>query len=193
MFPGQTFNEPAPLPWWTLSPSPWTLLFWGLLAAWTAHHLVKSGLLRTRRLKWFAAVSESVFFIGFFVLQFDAFWIVCSALKWGPLYPWSETFQLILCLGRDAAGLLFCSLFIFEYFKDRRVRPNVITLFGYETTLGFIVIWFILAESPAYTDWTFALRYGFPVHVAIVSFTLSHVLGRALWSVIYFSVWDHQK
>jgi len=148
---------------------------------------------RFRRWSKLLALTDAVCFIGFFVFQLDAFWIICSGLKWGPMFPWSETFQLIMCLGRDLVGAGFCFMFIFEYFKDRRIWPNVITLFGYVVTLSFIAIWFILAESPAYTDWTFALRYGFPPSVAIVSFTLSHVLGRALWCIIYFSVFDRGR
>jgi len=174
------------VPWFALSPSPFSIIFYLILTIWGAKQLLK----RTEYKRWkrLNAFTDSLFILGFIVLLGDLTWVIFCGLRFGWAYP-SSVLQVLFSGGRDVAGITFCFLLIGSHFK------NGILTFGNKTwwlliwNALFIFVWFLLAPSPAWTDWTFAIRHGFPLETVLTSFFISHVIGKLLVATTYYTVW----
>lgn len=168
------------LPWWTLSPSPFTILFYLLLIGYTMRQLKCRTL--TKRF------TDSFFLVGFTILFLDSFWILACLLRFGALYP-NSLIQLLAALGRNITGLIFCYLFIGPYFKTI-FKPNKKTLIMFLVDLCFLSSWFLLAPSPAYTDWTYAIKKSYNFSIIITSFFISHILGKTIAGTFFWTLWN---
>jgi len=171
------------LPWWTLSPSPWTIAVYTILALYAARKLYRVYGHNYKRLKRLAAFTDATFMLGFVVLTLDTFWLACSGLRFGWTYP-SSVLQLLACLFRNFGIVALCYIFVKDYLVDRATSK---TFYLFAVNMVFMVIWFVLAPSPAYTDWTFALRNGYSLATVVLSFFISHVLGKTLLSLTYIT------
>lgn len=173
------------LPWFAFSPSPWTLIFWAILTFWL-YRKIQHKKKADRFIQKLSLWIDGLFIVGFFVLVSDSVWVMGSLNRWGPLFPWGDSFQMILCLFRNAAGLIFLYLLTNQYFKEKFVRISKKFLLGLALNALFMGVWFYLAPSPAFTDWTFAIRYDYDLSVIVFSFFLSHVVGRIIWFLMFY-------
>ncbi|MHA1829067.1 MAG: hypothetical protein ACTSX6_10530 [Candidatus Heimdallarchaeaceae archaeon] len=148
------------IPWYAQSPSPFSIA-WYCLYGYVAH---RNGF------SW----RDSVWLVGFVVLSGDLIWVAASGLRFGWFYPDSVP-QLILCAARDFAGMLFCLIML-----KTPIKFNDLTVLGYITNIVFMLIWFLLAPSPAYTDWTYAIKHNYPLPTIITAFIFSHIIGRII-------------
>ena len=121
--------------------------------------------------------------LGFVVVLLDAVWVVVCGLRFGPMYPDSVP-QLLACLFRDISIVALCYIFVKDYLQQ---RAQFRTLIYFVACIVFMAVWFTLAPSPAYTDWTFALRNGYPVETVVTSFLISHVVGKTLTGLMFLS------
>lgn len=176
----------AALPWFAFSPSPFTVAYWLLLAGWAATFKLKY--IPYKRFTRLAKLTDGLFIVGLVVLSNDIVWVVGSLLKWGGLYP-ESVFQLYLCIGRNIAGVVLCVLAVWPYLKIRLIRFTFITAALYLVNVAFMTVWFWLAPSPAFTDWTFAIRHNYSFNVVFSGFLVSHILGKTLTALIYLSLW----
>ena len=174
------------VPWYALSPSPFTIIFWLILVFWGAKQLLK----RTeyRRWKLLNAFTDSVFILGFIVLLGDLTWVVFCGLRFGWTYP-DSVLQLVFSGGRNVAGIMFCFLLIGSHFKNGVLTFSSKTGGLLIVNGFFIFVWFLLAPSPAFTDWTFAIRHGFPLETVLTSFFISHVVGKSLLTIVFVTIW----
>jgi hypothetical protein len=172
------------LPWYVKSPSPWTLIIWGVLAVWGATVLLKR--VNYRRLPWLFALTDSIFVLVFYVLISDLLWVVACGLRFAWFFPFfPDVWGLILAGARDVAGLVFVWLIIQGLLIQGVVRFNRLTwwtLFFYGL---FLVAWFSLAPDMSFVDWNYAIKYGYPAARVVQDFLISHVLGRIFLVVAF--------
>lgn len=173
------------LAWWMLSPSPFSILFYLLLTFYGMRKLMAK--VQYKR-KVLGSFTDGLFLVGFIVLITDTIWVVMSGLRFGSLYPRSVP-QLVLSAGRNLVGLLLCYLLVGGYFKQGVCKLTKHTAQLILVNTVFIVVWFLLAPSPAYTDWTFAIRHDYPLLTVLSSFLISHIIGKTLVAATYLTIW----
>ena len=175
------------VPWWALSPSPVSILFYLLLAFYAMKRLLQV----KHYPKWTYVVTftDALLLVGFVVLLLDACWVLVCAIRFLPEYPGSF-FQLAFSFCRDIAGVVFCYLLTSSLFKHRIFTIRQQTPILFVLNLLFLIVWFWAAPSPAYTDWTFAIRNDYGWDVVAASFVMSHVLGKSLVATIFLSCWE---
>lgn len=174
------------IPWWALSPSPFTLAFWLVLTAYGMKQLLRK--VEYKRWRYYHAFGEASSTVGFIVLLLDLCWVVVCALRFGSMFP-NSMMQLALAGLRDLVGVIFCYLLIGNYFKTNVLHFKTSTILLVLVNWLFLAVWFIFAPSPAYTDWTFAIKHGYSVGVVALSFLVSHVVGKSLVASIYYALW----
>jgi len=175
------------VPWYAKSPSPFTFAWWLVFAVWLTFKIKKRIVYR----KWqtLNAFTDALFVVGLVTLIADFMWVAACLLRFGMEYPfYPDVFQLLLCLARDAVGAVFCFLLVKHLFDNGFLRFDGHFVLAAITNASFLALWFLAADSPAWTDWTYALRYDFPLEVVVRSFVLSHVIGRIFLFVMLYSL-----
>jgi hypothetical protein len=147
------------LEWWQSSPSPFSI-FWYCFYGFLAH---RSGL------SW----KDSAWLTGFTVLSTDALWVLFSLARWGWFVDSASILQAGLAFARDLAGL-----FMFYILVGSKLHWNGQVKKWYFLNAVFFLVWFVLAPSIAWTDWTHAITQGYSMLTIVGSFLLSHVVGR---------------
>lgn len=167
------------LPWFMYSPSPVSFLQYAILAWIFWGYFLKN--VEYKKHSRIMAAIDGLFLVAFFVVLTDSFWCIHCITTWLPLYPGS-ILQIYSSLGRDLAAAALFGLMIFDQFKSGILQLS-------KTVIGWLLLcfvsqwlWFSLAPSPAFTDYTFAWRHGYPLEVILLSFFISHFLMRIpLW------------
>ena len=143
-----------------------------------------------KRWKHLNAFADTFFILGFTVLIGDLMWVTGSGLRFAWYYPfYPDVWQVILCALRDAVGIAFCFILIRPFFKQNLIhigKSTVIALCGFA---AFLMVSFLTCTTPADSDWTFAIRYGFPIETILVSFVGRYLLGKVFGAWIYLSIW----
>lgn len=174
------------VPWFALSPSPFSIIFYFILIFYGIRKLLKTN--KYRRWKYVNAFAEAFFILGLIVLIGDCLWIVACGLRFGTLFPDSLP-QLGYSFARNIAGLALCFLLVGNDFKRGLLSFKPSTYLMFYVNCIFLLAWFGLSSSPAYTDWTFAIRYDYPFATVLLSFLVSHVIGKGLVASIYYTIW----
>jgi hypothetical protein len=139
------------VPFWALSPSPFSLFFYCLLIV-VAYRKLKP-YVRAKRWRVLVGLTDCLFVVGFAVLLCDTLWILASGLRFGVAFP-ESVLQLVFCFFRDVAALIFCSLLIYSYFQRKILKVDWRVCAWVIVDVLFLAVWFLSASSPAYTDWT---------------------------------------
>lgn len=167
------------VPWYMLSPSPITIIQY-ILLAWIAYRFFIKNVTYKRASK-LMALCDSAFIVAFFVVITDAVWCACCALKWTPLYP-QDTWQITSSFLRDIAGSILFYLFIGNYFKHGILTFSRLTKISLVVNVVMSALWFALAPSIGYTDYTQAWKLGYSTSFIISDLFFSHILMRIpLW------------
>lgn len=174
----------AELPWFCLSPNPISLIQYAILSWLVSRQLLKISTYQTLKYPRILSLVDGFFAAAFFIVLGDSFWAGFCALKWVPLFP-QDLNQILFSFLRDVAA---CFLFFF-------IMPIRVMNSGWKVKTGILImfvpqgLWFLLAPSPAFTDYTFAWRHGFSANIIIGDLILSHFLMRLpLWFTIISSV-----
>lgn len=176
------------LPWWAFSPSPFSFLFYFLLSTYAYVKLRRYTAPNTLRRK-IGLYTDTIFLVGTVVLFLDGWWIITCSLRFLPIFPGS-TQQLLYSGLRDFVVVIFCLMFVGHYFWIEgfvQIKRKTVILFL--ANLVFLVVWFWLSPSPAYTDWTYAIKNNYPMQTVLTSFLTSHILGKSLVTFIFLSLW----
>lgn len=179
----------AELEWWMKSPSPWTLCLWLVFAVWITRKLLLT--VKYRRLKKLNAFTDSLFIVGFVTLIGDVIWTTTCLFRFGwffSFYP--DVYQLILCIARDAVGIIFCYILLQPLFKFEVLSFNSTFLKAVLCNVIFMVVWFAAAPSPAFIDWNYAIRFDYPSNLVLADFLMSHVLGRVMLFTMLFNIFN---
>lgn len=134
---------------------------------------------------------DALMVLGFWVLIGDIFWCVACYLRFASTYSGGN--QLLISILRNFAGVIFCYLSVKNLFRSKKVRFDFGVFIGLLLNFMFLVVWFMSAQTPAFTDWTYAIRHGYPFNMILTSLMLSHVIGKAIIGYIYFSSWSFTK
>ena len=171
----------ADVPWYMLSPSPVSLIQYAVLTWIGSRFLMK-------RVKYvhprIMSLVQAVLIVVFFVVITDSFWAGFCVLKFTPMFP-QAAHQIIFSVARDLVAALLCFLLIGGYFITGVLSFDIIVKAGLFLSLQAQAMWFLLAPSPAYTDYTFAWRHGYPLEFVVATWILSHFIMRLpLWMSI---------
>lgn len=168
-----------------MSPSPFTIIYWLILIAWTYPKLYITG--KYKRLPRLMSLTDSACLVGFVVLTNDLIWVTICGLRFGYIYP-DSVLQLVICAFRDIAGALLCYSLAGQHWTRKTVSITKKTRLFYMLNIVFITVWFLLATSPAWTDWTYAIKYDYPISVIATSFLTSHIIGKSITTLIYYTL-----
>jgi len=141
-----------------------------------------------RKRDYLLAFTDAFLIVGFIVLFTDTQWIIASGLRFGWQYP-DSVLSLIFAGGRNVAGIVLCYLLIGNYFKQGTIKFAQSTFLVLAANIGFLILWFLSSPSPAFTDWTFAIRHDYPLSVVLFSFFISHVVGKGLVATVFYTLW----
>ena len=174
-----------PIPWWVRSPSPFTLLFWGILALYGTLQFKP-----TTKREYLSAFGTSAFILGLVVLPFDALWCLFQGLRFAYLHP-EGILILSLCLVRDIVGSVWCYAETMNHFgvKGKLQKKGLLKLLVF---VPYFIIFFLVAPDPSWTDWTYALRFGYGNLRALHSYLLG-VPMKIVQAFIYIKLWKKQK
>jgi len=179
------------LSWWALSPSPFSIIFYFILIAY-AYQKIR-GISDTKSIRRkLVVLTDAMLIVGFVVVFMDTIWIVVCGLRFGWFFP-NSVLQLILASGRNVAGLVFCYMLIGDYFKQGIIKFTETTALVLFMNVSFLIFWFVASPSPAFTDWTFALRHDYPFSVVLSSLFISHVVGKSLVAILFYTLWRKKK
>lgn len=178
------------MPWWAFSPSPFSLIFYAILIAYaTAKMLKRNTYRRTGIWKVIVAFTDGFFALAFLVLLTDLLWIVGSGLRFGGMYP-ESVLQLVLCAFRNIFGLIGVNYITSKFFDYGLLNVTKWTTILFYVNVLYLVLWFTLSPSPAYTDWTFAIKYDYPLQIIVQSFLTSHIVGRVILALMFYSLFQ---
>lgn len=167
------------LPWFMYSPSPVTLFQYGILIWIFWGYFLKVATYK-KHPRILAAVDAALL-VAFFVVLTDSFWCMLCVLKWLPLFP-GDAIQIYSSLGRDLLAAALFGIMICDHLKKGVLQFSKTVIFWLLLSLSFQIIWFSFSPSPAYTDFTFAWRHGYPPAFVLAAFILSHFIMRIpLW------------
>lgn len=174
--------------WFYRSPSPLTLIIYGLFSFYGYRKLSKGTVKGT--LKWFLGdFTNALFILGVPVLIGDALWCIFSMLRFGYLFP-GDVLMMVLCIARDLAGVFTCWLFVRKLFDHGVVGLTESFWFWIVVVNGFFfAVWFGLAVDPSWTDWTYAIRNNYGLTRVLSSLLLSHGVGRLFIFLGYRGMW----
>ena len=178
------------VPFWVKSPSPFTLIFWLVLALWGNLHI--KGKIKYKRFPLLAGLTDSIFVVGLMAFSYDTLWVVCQGLKFGSLYP-ADLFDLFKSLLRNLGFLGLCTVYCYPLFKKKIIGIKKITLILLGIEVVYFGLWFMFAPNISWTDWTFAIRYNFPNDRVVQAFIISHVIGKLIQGLIFISLWRTEK
>jgi len=183
------FIELLKAPWFAVSPSPWSFAFHIIFGLIGARQLLRAGA-KYKRWPWLLAFIDALFLLGMIVFIQDSIWLVCNTAKWIiPLYSSTANFwNYYVRFPQNLVGFSLLTLLSYGNLRLRVASFNRKTLAYLLFIACFTAAVFILAPNQAYTDWVFAVSYGFSDQVILEAFLISHVGYKALIALAFLSL-----
>ena len=178
------------VPWFALSPSPFSIIFYLILTAY-AYRKIKDVRAHDFKKK-IVTFTDALLIVGFVVVYLDTFWIAACGLRFGWFFP-DSVLQLLFAFGRNIAALILCYMLIGNYFKQKKLEITKWAKFWFFYNIVFLSLWFLISPTPAYTDWTYAIRHNYPLSTIITSFLTSHIAGKFIVTMFFISIWKPQS
>lgn len=138
------------------------------------------------------AFLTAIFILGIVVFCQDTVWLLVNTWRWIiPMYSDIATFwNYYVRFAENMLGAVL--MFMMSYYEWHSgmisVKKTTIALFAMIAIMTFTV--FVLAPNQAWTDWTFAVHYGFSDQVILESFIISHVGYKILIALAYLSLFQ---
>lgn len=180
--------------WFAVSPSPWSLAFYAIMGVIGGRQLLKQGA-EYRRAPKLMAFLTAIFILGIVVFCQDSIWLIINTWRWIiPMYSDIASFwNYYVRFAENILGAVL--MFLMSYYEWHTgmisVKNNTISCFAMIALMTFTV--FSLAPNQAWTDWTFAVRYGFSDHIILESFLISHVGYKILIALAYLSLFQWKQ
>ncbi len=175
--------------WFAVSPSPWSIAFYVIMGIIGGRQLLKQGA-EYKRFPKLIAFLTAIFILGIVVFLQDTIWLLFNTWRWiVPMYSDIATFwNYYVRFPQNILGALGFLVITWDEWKARLVsfKPSTFWCFGMIALMTFAV--FVVAPNQAWTDWTFAVHYGFPDHIILESFLISHVGYKILIALAYLSL-----
>lgn len=187
------FTELIKQPWFALSPSPFSFAFYiigGILGAWM---LIRRGV-EYKRFPWIMAFIDSMILLVLVVVVQDSIWLIFNTFRWIlPYYSdvanfWNYYVRFIQ--NGIMAGLML--LFSWDNFRAGIFRVSRATWIYFLIITAWLFLQFVAAPNQAWTDWMFAVRYGFPDWLILQGFILN-VLMKVLLGAAFLSIFQKKQ
>lgn len=172
-------------PWWAQSPSPYTLIYWFLLLLYGVSRFSPKGWRG-----WAVRLWDACLILALIIFPIDIMWLTCEWLKFGSAYP-QDWLIIVLCLIRDVGMITICVLLGWETLTGPRI--NLKNFSSLAWAIPFYAVWFLEAGGLEVTDWTYALKMGFPFDRVLQSFLISHILLKGLQAAMYINLWRRKQ
>jgi hypothetical protein len=188
-----SFTELIKQPWFALSPSPFSFAFYligGILGAW---RLLRIGV-EYKRFPRIMAFVDSLILLVLVVIVQDSIWLVFNTFRWIlPYYSDVATFwnyYVRFIQNGIMAGLML--LFSWDRFRAGIFRVSRLTWLCFGIITAWLFLQFVLAPNQAYTDWMFAVSYGFPDWLILQGFILN-ILMKLLLGITFLSIFQKKQ
>lgn len=178
-------------PWFAVSPSPWSFAFYILMGVIGARLLLRAGV-PYKRAPRLIAFLDAVFILGMVVFLQDSIWLVMNTWRWIlPYYMGTATFtNYWIRFPQNIVGALLLLLVTSGLWQLKYVRLNRKFWFWISLIVIYTGIVFALAPSQGFTDWVFAVAYGYSDQVILEAFLISHVGYKLLIALAFLSLFN---
>lgn len=178
-------------PWFAVSPSPWSLAFYVIMALIGSQLLIKAGV-KYRRAQRMMAFLDALFILGIIVCLQDTIWLLFNTWRWIlPLYSGTATFwNYYVRFAQNMLGLLIGFMLSWHLWKAGFVKFTRETIVWFIQITAFTALVFIMAPGQHFTDWIWAVSHGFPDAIILESFLLSHVGYKLLIALAFKSLFN---
>ena len=187
------FTELLKQPWFAVSPSPWSLVFYAIFGVIGARKLLSSrNYLKSKRWPWLIAFIDALFLLGMIVFIQDTMWLFCNTWRWIlPMYSGVATFwNYYVRFPENLLGFWLFGLLTYGKWRLRVIVLSWKTLAYLLIIACFTFLVFALAPNQAFTDWTFAVHYGYSDQVILEAFLISHVGYKTLIALAFLSIFN---
>ena len=169
--------------WYTVSPTPWSIITYALWAWWASKKISPEGSLRKRLAAW----VECVWIAGVVVLVGDILWVSAVWIRWVPTYP-DELMLLVYSQIRNFCLLSVSIVMSWHLWEAKIVQwgSTVGKLWG--LNLLYLLLWFGLAPGLEWTHWVYSLENGYSCWPYV--WGIGYIIGRAITTLIYWRTWN---
>ncbi len=181
-------------PWFAVSPSPWSLAFYAIMALIGSQLLIKAGI-KYKRAQRLMAFIDALLILGIIVCLQDTVWLLFNTARWIlPLYSDVASFwNYYVRFAQNLLGILIGFLVSWPLWKARIVNFKIETLSWFFVIILFTGLVFIIAPGQQLTDWTWAVSHGYSDGVILESFLISHVGYKILIALAFLSVFNIEQ
>lgn len=170
--------------WYTIAPSPWSVIMYAAWAWWASKKIPKDRYIRIHRL---ASWVDAIWVAGVVVLVGDILWVMAVWIRWLPTHP-NELMLLVNAQIRNISILAISLIMSWNLWKTKTVQwgPAVYNLWG--INILYLLLWFGLAPGMEWTHWVYALENGYSSwpYVWFIAF----IVGRIITTMIYMRTWN---
>lgn len=163
-------------PWFAISPSPFSMAFYAVMAAIGSQLLIHR--VNYRRVPMLLGFLDSLFLLGILIFIQDTFWLICNTVKWIiPLYSGVANFwNYYVRFPQNILGALLLLLLTWHLWKSKTVRFKKGTWICLVLIYSITLINFILAPNQAFSDWVFAANHDYADWIVIQGFILNVII-----------------
>lgn len=188
------FVELLKQPWFAVSPSPWSFVFYAIMAAIGSELLLRSGA-KYRRAQRLMAFIDALCLLGIMVFIQDTIWLIINTWRWIlPLYSSSATFMnYYVRFPQNIMGATLMILLTWGVWKSKLVNFNKKTVFWFAVISAFTFLVFLLAPGQQLTDWVYAVHFGYSDQIILQAFLISHIGYKLLIALAFLSLFPKKQ
>ena len=181
-------------PWFAVSPSPWSLAFYAVMAAIGSELLLRSGAKHGRAPRLMAFL-DALFLLGIIVFIQDTIWLLINTWRWIiPLYSGTATFlNYYVRFPQNVVGALLLFLLTWGLWRSNLVAFRKKTVFWFAVISAFTFMVFLLAPGQQLTDWTYAISHGYSDQIILQAFLISHIGYKLLIALAFLSLFPKKQ
>lgn len=175
-------------PWFYSSPSPWSLAVYVILAYIGARLILSTGAgAQYKRWPRIMAFLDALSIVILVVLIQDTLWLVLNTIRWLPEYGAKMNFTYWMRYVQNIAAFTFIFYVMSDMYRlyfSFKLRTYGVVFLTYALSLAFV---FILAPDPSFTDWTYAIRFGYSDFQILYGFCMGHIVGKLFIAWMFLS------
>jgi len=182
------------LPWFAVSPSPWSLAFYAVMALIGSQLLLNLGA-KYRRAQRLMAFIDALFLLGIMVFIQDTIWLIFNTWRWIlPLYSGTATFlNYYIRFPQNIMGAALMILLTWGLWRSNLVAFRKKTVFWFAVISAFTFTVFLLAPGQQFTDWTYAISHGYSDQTILQAFLISHIGYKILIALAFLSLFPKKQ
>ena len=189
-----SFLELLRQPWFAVSPSPWSLAFYAIMALIGSRLLLNLGA-KYRRAPRLMAFLDALFLLGIIVFIQDTIWLIINTWRWIlPLYSGTATFfNYYIRFPQNIVGTMLLILLTWGLWSSKLVDFRKRTVLWFAVIAAFTFLVFSLAPGQQLTDWTWAISHGYSDLIILQAFLISHIGYKLLIALAFLSLFTKKQ